>query len=146
MPWGRRTSTQVGRCSESVSASVPSRSKSRARYKALAPVEDHVQRAGDDEQRPDVLQDEEVTALAPLAQRARLVLGHPEDQGHGAEAPYPVEGEVPGEIPRGALDRRPRERPGDEGRQGERDDEKHPVRPAPPPPGKPADNDFFETD
>src|SRR5215216_3217090 len=146
MPWGWRTSTQVGRCSESVSASVPSRSKSRARYKALAPVEDHVQRAGDDEQRPDVQQDEEVTALAPLAQRASLVLGHTEDQGHGAQPPYPVEGEVPGEISGGALDRRPHERPGDEGRQRERDDEEHPVRPAPPSPGEPADNDIFEAD
>jgi hypothetical protein len=29
---------EIGRWSESVSASVPSRSKSRARYKALAPV------------------------------------------------------------------------------------------------------------
>src|SRR3712207_3082196 len=32
-PWGRSASAHVGRCSESVSASVPSRSKSRARYK-----------------------------------------------------------------------------------------------------------------
>jgi hypothetical protein len=47
MPWGRSTSTHVGRCRESVSASVPSRSKSRARYKVLSPVEEHVQGARD---------------------------------------------------------------------------------------------------
>src|SRR4028118_212325 len=32
MPWGSRASTHVGRCNESVSARVPSRSKSRERY------------------------------------------------------------------------------------------------------------------
>src|SRR5215210_6292978 len=146
MPWGRRTSTQVGRCSESVSASVPSRSKSRARYKVLAPVEDHVQGAGDYQERPDIEQDEEVTALSSLAQRAGLVLHHPEEQGQGADTPYPVEGEVPGEISWSALDRRPRERPGYEGRQRERGDEKHPIRPAPPSPGEPAGDDVFESD
>src|SRR5215218_7132999 len=118
MPWGRRTSTQVGRCSESVSASVPSRSKSRARYKVLAPVEDHVQGAGDYQERADVEEDEKVPAFPPFAQRARLVLGHPEEQGHRAEPPHPVEREVPREVAGGGVDRRPRKGPGDEGRQG----------------------------
>src|SRR5688572_23844143 len=116
MPWGLSTSTHVGRCSESVSASVPSRSKRRARYNLLAPVEDHVQGAGDYEQRPDVEQDKEVPTLPPLAQRARLVLRHPEEQGHGAQSPHPVEREVPREVAGGGFDSRPRKGPGDERR------------------------------
>src|SRR5918998_5024824 len=110
-------STQVGRCSVSVSASVPSRSKSSARYKALAPVEEHVQGARDYEQRPDVQQDEEVTPLPPLAQRARLVLGHSNEQGDRAQTPHPVVGEVAREVAGVGLYRRPCERPGDEDRQ-----------------------------
>src|SRR5215210_821409 len=137
MPWGRSTSTQVGRCNESVSASVPSRSKSRARCKFLAPVEEHVQGARDYEERPDVEQDKELPALPPLAQGARLVFGHPEQDGNRAQAPHPVEGEVAREVARGRVDRCPRERPGDEGRQGEGHDEQDPVDPAPPPPGEP---------
>src|SRR5918998_1903058 len=144
MPWGLRTSTQVGRCSESVSASVPSRSKSRALYKPSAPVEDHVQGAGNDQERPDVEQDKEVPALPPLAQRARLVLGHPEEEGHSAQAPHPVVGEVPREVAWVRAYRRPSERPCDEGRQRERGDEQNPVRPAPPPPGEPVGDDPLE--
>src|SRR5215207_8913082 len=113
MSWGRSTSTQVGRCSESVSASVPSRSKSSARYKALAAVEEHVQRARDDEERPYVEQQEEVTALPSLAQGARLVLGHPEQQRHRAQAPHPIVGEVAREVAGVGLYRRPPERTGD---------------------------------
>src|SRR5829696_428221 len=132
MPWGRSTSTHVGRWSESVSASVPSRSKSRARYKALAPVKEHVQRARDYEERPHVEQQEEVPSLPSLAQGARLVLGHPEQQRYRAQPPHPVVGEVAGEVARVGPYRRPRERPGDEGRQRERRDEQYAVRPASP--------------
>src|SRR3712207_3643759 len=143
MPKGRRTSTQVGRCSESVSAMVPSRSKRRALYKPLAPVEDHVQGAGDDQERPHVEQEKEMPTLPPLSQRARLVLGHPADQGNRAQPPHPVEGEVPREVAWGGIDRRPREGQRDEGRQRERDDEQSPVHPAPPPPGEPAGDDLL---
>src|SRR5829696_2350694 len=94
MPYGSSTSTHVGRCRESVSASVPSRSKSRARYKSLAGVEDHVPSAGHDEQRADVQKDKQVATFPVLAQGAGLVLGHPEEHPDGAEPPHPVEREV----------------------------------------------------
>src|SRR4028118_2043356 len=87
MPWGMRASTHVGRCNESVSASVPSRSKRSTRYKALELVEDHVQGAGDDEQGADVQEDKEVSPLPALPERARLVLGHRQEHAGRAAPP-----------------------------------------------------------
>src|SRR3712207_4254043 len=98
MPCGSRASTHVGRCKESVSASVPSRSKSRVPYMALDLVEDHVQGPGDDEQRADVQEDKEVTPLPAFPEGTRLVLGHRQEHADGAEAPHPVEREVPREV------------------------------------------------
>src|SRR5215213_1510501 len=82
-----------------------------------------------------------MTSLPPLAQGARLVLGHPEQQRHRAHPPHPVVGKVPGEVAGVGPYRRPRECPGDDGRQRERGDEQHPVRPASPPPGQPVRQD-----
>src|SRR5215208_3519603 len=108
-PYGWRASTHVGRCSESVSAIVPSRSKSRARYKLLTGVEDHVESAGHDEQRADVQEDKEVAAFSALAQGAGLVLGHPEENTDGTEPPHPVEREVAREVARVRVERSRRE-------------------------------------
>ncbi len=107
-------------------------------------IQEHVQRAGHDEERAEVEEYEEVPPLPPFPQRAGLVLGHPEDDRYGAESPHPVQSQVARRIARRRPERRPREHHRDEEGQSRGRQKERSIRPASASPGEPIGEDAWD--